>query len=296
MRIAIYSRVLKPKDSVYVETVFDALSKWEIEIFVHQGFLKQMEGILSIEKYNLQTFVGYRDLQKVNPNLLISLGGDGTILDTLALIQDSNIPIAGINLGRMGFLTGIDKNAIESAIKALVKGNYKVDNRSVLHLESNHPIKALENCPYALNDCTLAKRDSSSMIIVHTYLNDTFLNSYWADGLIIATPTGSTGYSLSCGGPIVFPDSGNFVLTPIAPHNLTVRPIVISDDAVLSFEIEGRDANYLCTLDSRSAVISEKLRIKIKKANFTIQLIRLNDSDFLTTLRGKLGWGKDSRN
>jgi NAD+ kinase len=208
--------------------------------------------------------------------------------------MDSNIPIAGVNLGRLGFLSSIDKNAIAEAIKALVQGNYQLDKRTVLQLDANLPV--FNGLTYALNDCTISKRDTSSMIVVHTYVNGEFLNSYWADGLIIATPTGSTGYSLSCGGPIIFPNSGNFVITPIAPHNLTMRPMVIPDDAILSFEIEGRGEYFLCTLDSRYEAITQNHRLAVKKANFTINIARLFEQNFLSTLREKLGWGIDSRN
>ncbi len=295
-QIAIYGRFLKPKDIEYIEAVFSILLEHQIICLVHKPFLTHLKGELPDLVKDVHPFSDYTSLKTAKPDLLLSLGGDGTILDTLALVQDSNIPIAGINLGRLGFLTGIDKNKIKDSLEALIEGKYKLDTRSVLHLESNHPIEKLQACPYALNDCTLAKRDSSSMIIVHAYKNGEFLNSYWADGLIIATPTGSTGYSLSCGGPIIFPDSGNFVITPIAPHNLTVRPMVLSDDATLSFEIEGRDVNYLCTLDSRSALIPQGIQLTVKKADFQVHLVRLTDSDFLSTLRGKLGWGSDSRN
>lgn len=293
MRIAVYSRLLKPKDIPYVQTVFDNLKLWETEIYVHDNYLAEIEKVITFSGV-LKTFNSCENLKSEQIELLISLGGDGTILDTLSLIIDSNIPIAGVNLGRLGFLSSIDKNYIAEAIKALVHGNYELDERSVLHLDSNLPI--FDGLSYAINDCTISKRDTSSMIIVHTYINGEFLNSYWADGLIIATPTGSTGYSLSCGGPIIFPNSGNFVITPIAPHNLTMRPMVIPDDAILSFEIEGRGEHFLCTLDSRSEAITQHHRLAVKKADFTISLARLFEQSFPSTLRDKLGWGMDSRN
>ncbi len=293
MRVAIYSRLLKPKDVPFVQAVFDNLKKWNVEVFVHENYVSEIRKKINCSN-EIFTFGEEDDLLEYQIDLMISLGGDGTILDTLSIIRDSNIPIAGVNLGRLGFLSSIDKHHIEAAIEALVKGNYTLDKRTVLHLDSNIP--AFKGMNYALNDCTISKRDTSSMIVVHTYVDGEFLNSYWADGLIISTPTGSTGYSLSCGGPIIFPNSENFVITPIAPHNLTMRPIVIPDDAVLSFEIEGRGENFLCTLDSRYETITKKHRLTVKKADFKINVARLFERDFLTTIREKLGWGIDTRN
>ncbi|MFK7946780.1 MAG: NAD kinase [Saprospiraceae bacterium] len=293
MRIAVYSRLLKPQDISYVQAVFDSLNRWKTEIFVHENYVLEIRKKINYDG-DFQTFMSCEDLKKDKIELIISLGGDGTILDTLTFIKDSNIPIAGVNLGRLGFLSSIDKKMIAEAIEALIHGNYELDKRTVLHLESNIPV--FNGLNYAINDCTISKRDTSSMIVVHTYINGEFLNSYWADGLIISTPTGSTGYSLSCGGPIIFPNSGNFVITPIAPHNLTMRPMVIPDDAVLSFEIEGRGENFLCTLDSRFELVTKHHRLAVKKADFTINIARLFERNFLTTLRDKLGWGIDSRN
>ena len=293
MRIAVYSRLLKPQDITYVQAVFDNLYRWKTDIYIHENYVSEIRAKIHYDG-DFQTFESCEDLKAEKIQLLISLGGDGTILDTLTFVKDSNIPIAGVNLGRLGFLSSIDKNMIEEAIEALVHGNYELDKRTVLHLESNIP--NFNGLNYAINDCTISKRDTSSMIVVHMYINGEFLNSYWADGLIIATPTGSTGYSLSCGGPIIFPNSGNFVITPIAPHNLTMRPMVIPDDAVLSFEIEGRGENFLCTLDSRFELVTKHHRLAVKKADFTINIARLFERNFLSTLRDKLGWGIDSRN
>lgn len=293
MRIAIYSRLLKPKDVPFVQAVFDNLKKWNVEVFVHEDYVSEIRKKINCSN-EIFTFGEADNLLEHRIDLMISLGGDGTILDTLSIIRDSNIPIAGVNLGRLGFLSSIDKNYIAEAIAALVKGNFTLDKRTVLHLDSNIPV--FNGMNFALNDCTISKRDTSSMIVVHTYVNGEFLNSYWADGLIISTPTGSTGYSLSCGGPIIFPNSGNFVITPISPHNLTMRPIVIPDDAVLSFEIEGRGENFLCTLDSRYEPITKNHRLAVKKADFTVNIARLFERNFLTTIREKLGWGFDSRN
>jgi NAD+ kinase len=200
----------------------------------------------------------------------------------------------GINLGRMGFLAGIEKNMIGECIEKLSRGQYSIEDRTMLFLES-HP-HLFGELPFALNDCTILKRDTSSMITIHVYLNGDYLNSYWADGIIIATPTGSTGYSLSCGGPVIFPDSGNLILTPVAPHNLNVRPIVISDASVVSFEIEGRADNFICTLDSRFELINSEVQLAVRKNGFPAKLVQLQDITFLRTIRDKLAWGTDIRN
>jgi len=197
-------------------------------------------------------------------------------------------------LGRLGFLASIEKEKIREAISLLKAGRYSLSERTLLHLESNHPL--FGDIPFALNDCTLLKRDTSSMIVIHTFINGAYLNSYWADGLIISTPTGSTGYSLSCGGPIIFPNSGNFVITPVAPHNLNVRPIVISDSSVISFEVEGRAENFLCTLDARFETITSEFQLAVRKCDFDIKLIQLHGWSFMHTIREKLMWGTDTRN
>jgi len=225
---------------------------------------------------------------------VISLGGDGTLLDTVTLVQDKGIPVLGINYGRLGFLANIGKEDLQSAIKALAERTYVTDNRTLIHLDADIPL--FDKVPYGLNEFSIQKKDSSSMIKIHTYLNGEFLNTYWADGLIVATPTGSTGYSLSCNGPIVFPDSGSLVITPVAPHNLNIRPIVVPDDNIISFEVEGRTDSFICTLDSRRMVVPKEAQLAVKKEKFGINLIRLNENNFLQTLRNKLSWGLDKRN
>ena len=226
--------------------------------------------------------------------MIITLGGDGTILKAATLVRDYGIPILGINLGRLGFLARVEKTRLRETLRLLSLGRFTTERRDMLYLESSLPI--FGDTPFALNDFTLLKRDTSSMITIHTFINGSYLNSYWADGLIVATPTGSTGYSLSCGGPIVFPGSGNFVVTPVAPHNLNVRPIVLSDDSVISFEIEGRAENFLCTLDSRFETITSVHNLAVRKNAFGIQLVKLPGISFMDTLRSKLNWGEDRRN
>jgi NAD+ kinase len=225
---------------------------------------------------------------------MISLGGDGTLLDTVTLIRNSGIPVLGINYGRLGFLANIGKEEIADAIDAIAERKYVLDKRTLLHLEANMPL--FGQTPYALNDFSIYKKENSPMIKIYTYLNGEFLNTYWADGLIVATPTGSTGYSLSCGGPVVFPDSSSFVITPIAPHNLNIRPIVVPDNNIISFEVESRTDDFICSLDSRRVTTGKEVQIAVKKESFDIRLIRMNENNFLQTLREKLSWGLDKRN
>jgi len=225
---------------------------------------------------------------------IVSLGGDGTLLDTVTLLRGHNVPVMGINFGRLGFLASIGRNEVKMAIKALANHSFVVDKRTLIHLDSNLPL--FDNVPYGLNEFAIHKQDIAPMIKIHTYLNGEFLNTYWADGLIVATPTGSTGYSLSCSGPIVFPESGSFVITPVAPHNLNVRPIVVPDDNIISFEIESRSDQAICALDSRREIINKDVQLAVRKESFMLHLIRLNENNFLQTLRNKLTWGLDKRN
>jgi NAD+ kinase len=293
MKIAIYGRQFNNTVLPHVQQVFDSLAKYEIEAFVFDKYNHFISGKIFFPK-KFQIFKNHYDLIAAKVDVVISLGGDGTLLDTVTLICNSNIPVIGINFGRLGFLASINKNDIASAIESLVNKDFTLDRREQIQLESDLNLFGSEN--FALNDITIHKRDTSAMMIVHAYLNGDFLNSYWADGLIVATPTGSTAYSLSCGGPIIFPGSGNMVVTPISPHNLNVRPIVLSDNNILSFEIEGRSSKYLVTCDSRTEVIDASIKIKVRKADFGINLIRLNNENYLSTLRNKLLWGIDTRN
>jgi NAD+ kinase len=225
---------------------------------------------------------------------LISLGGDGTMLDAVTLVKDSGIPILGINFGRLGFLASISPDALQSAVEAIVNRTFVVDKRALIHLDSNEGL--FGDTPFALNEFAIHKRDISPMIKIHTYINGEFLNTYWADGLIVSTPTGSTGYSMSCNGPILFPDAASFVITPVAPHNLNVRPIVIPDTNVVSFEIEGRADQFICALDARKEIVDKTVQLAIRKEQFCVNLVRLNENSFLSTLRTKLTWGLDKRN
>ena len=292
MKIAIYSRGIENDQNKDMDSFLKEIYAYNMEPVFFQDFFNQFYSSVNIKgKYS--TFSSAADLDE-SIDCMISLGGDGTLLDTVSLVQDKGIPVLGINYGRLGFLANIGKEDMYSAIKSLVERTYVIEKRTLIHLDADIPV--FKNIPYSLNEFTLQKKDSSSMIKIHTYLNGEFLNTYWADGLIVATPTGSTGYSLSCNGPIVFPESGSFVITPIAPHNLNIRPIVIPDNNIISFEVEGRTDSFICTLDSRRQVVPKEALLAVRKEKFYINLIRLNENNFLQTLRNKLSWGYDKRN
>jgi NAD+ kinase len=292
MQIAIYSRGFVKEDLPIIQLLLDELQREEIDTIIYDPFCRALEPHIKFGKEPV-TFAQSEDLYG-KADILVSLGGDGTLLDTVCYVRDKNIPVLGINFGRLGFLASIGKGAIYAAVQALKQRTYIVDKRALLHLDSN--VGLFGDVPYALNDFTIHKKDTSAMVKIHTYLNGEFLNTYWADGLIVATPTGSTGYSLSCGGPVVFPEAGSFVITPVAPHNLNVRPIIVPDNNVISFEVEGRSDQFLCTLDSRMETIDNTVQLAIKKESFSLSLVRLDDSNFLHTLRNKLLWGIDARN
>lgn len=293
MNVAIYSRFLKKEHITFVQLLLNALHQRKAKLFLYEDYYNSFDRRLELPT-EPQFFTDHESFRRLGVDVVISLGGDGTILDLVTIIRDTGTPVMGINLGRLGFLAMIEKNRLDQAIDALYNDSFAVDQRSVLHLESAPQLFGDNN--FALNDFTILKRDTSSMVIIHTYVNGEFLNSYWADGIIVATPTGSTGYSLSCGGPIIFPKSGNFIITPVAPHNLNVRPIVLSDTAVISFEVEGRAKNFLCTLDSRYETITTDFQLAVRRADFDINLIRFTDRNFLYMIREKLKWGIDSRN
>lgn len=293
MQVVIFSKVLHEDDTPYIQTLFDALHTEGVNTYIFEPYFQQIKGKIRFKR-EVAIFENYLDFKTHKLDFVISLGGDGTMLDAATVVRDSDVPIMGINLGRLGFLANIGKARIEQAVKSLLAGQYTIEWRRMLYLETNLPL--FGDVRFALNDFTLLKRDTSSMITIHTYLNGAYLNSYWADGLIVATPTGSTGYSLSCGGPIVFPNSGNFVITPVAPHNLNVRSIVVSDTSVISFEVEGRADNFLCTLDSRFETITSEYQLAVRSCDFTIKLVQLHGDTYLKTLREKLSWGLDARN
>ncbi len=291
MRIAVYSRGLESEQLEGLKLLLKEFSIFKIEPVIYQDFFNQFYSSINLtDKYS--TFNQSEDL--VDIDFMISLGGDGTFLDAITFVGDKGIPVLGINYGRLGFLASIGKNEIHSAIESLVKRTFVLDKRTLIHLDANMPL--FKGLPYGLNEFAIHKKDISPMIKIHTYLNGEFLNTYWADGLIVSTPTGSTGYSLSCNGPVVFPDSASFVITPVSPHNLNIRPLVVPDDSVISFEIEGRTDGFLCTLDSRREIASKEVLLAVRKEAFYMNLVRLNENNFLQTLRNKLSWGLDKRN
>lgn len=293
MTVALYSRGLDAEQVPSLQQLLFQLHQHNTHIVIHH----QIKDLLNIHDANpnkITFFNGYDDLVKTETDALISIGGDGTILDAVTLVRDSDIPILGINFGRLGFLASLGNDEINLVVEALVNRTYIVDKRTLLHTKAN--LTLFGETPFGLNEFVIHKQDTSPMIKIHTYLNGEFLNTYWADGLIVSTPTGSTGYNLSCNGPIVFPDAGTFIITPVAPHNLNVRPIVVPDTTIVSFEIEGRSDKVLCTLDARRELVDVNVQVAVKKEAFTVSLIRLNENNFLSTLRNKLTWGMDKRN
>jgi NAD+ kinase len=292
MNIAIYGRPFNDTVVVpYIREVLDILTQHSVEIYVHHQLHNYLKDNITGAQYNV---LAPGDKIKGVIDLFLTLGGDGTLLDMVTVICDSGIPIIGINFGRLGFLASINKSDIAAAIHAVVNKQFTLDSRELLRIDSELEIFGKGN--FALNDITIHKRDDSAMITIHVFLDKEFLNSYWGDGIIISTSTGSTAYSLSCGGPIIFPQSNSMVLTPVSPHNLNVRPIVLPDSSELSFDVEYRSANYLVSCDSRTAVIEKTMRFTVSKAGFKLNLIRLNNESYLSTLRNKLLWGLDARN
>lgn len=291
MKAAIYSRVMEEDLQADFQLFFDELAAQKIEPVIFHPFYLAIQDKLNLPS-GTATFSASSDLKDIE--FIISLGGDGTLLDTVTLVRNQDISIMGINFGRLGFLAGIGRNEVKRAVKAMAQRTFVVDKRTMIHVDASIPL--FGDVPYGLNEFSIHKRDVASMIKIHTYLNGEFLNTYWADGLIVATPTGSTGYSLSCAGPVVFPDSGSFVITPVAPHNLNVRPIVVPDNNIISFEIESRSEHFICALDSRREIVHKDIQLAVKKEDFDINLVRLSENNFLQTLRNKLTWGLDKRN
>ncbi|MBL0741794.1 NAD kinase [Chryseolinea lacunae] len=290
MRVAVHGKEFNRAAAPFIAHVFDVMSRYKIELSISEKFSQYLNkaGI----KGKFKTYNPTKELKNIQ--LFISIGGDGTLLEAITHIGRSEIPVLGINTGRLGFLATISKEETERSLQNLFDGAYTLDQRSLLRLETEKDIFGPLN--FALNDFTVVKKDSSAMITIHTYIDGEFLNSYWADGIIVSTPTGSTGYSLSCGGPLIFPRSGNFVITPVSPHNLTVRPIVVSDQSEITFEVEGRSKRFLVSLDSRMASVEPSVKLKVVKADFKVNLIQLDGTHYFKTLRQKLNWGLDIRN
>ncbi len=289
MRIGIHGRDFQQKSSRFIERVLTILGKYKSEVFVSAKFQKHFK---SSRHFKLKVFDQGDSLK--NLDFFLSLGGDGTLLESITYVGKHEIPVMGINTGRLGFLATISREETDQALDNLFKGNYAIDERTMLRLVSDP--KLFDGTRFALNDFTIMKKDTSSMITVHVSVDGELLNSYWADGVIVSTPTGSTGYSLSCGGPLVFPESESFIITPVSPHNLGARPIVVSDRSEIAFRIEGRSKKFLVSLDSRFETVDETVKLKIRKERFKAQLIQMPGQHYFKTLRQKLNWGLDLRN
>ena len=293
MKIAIYGQFYNKNSLTYIDSLLDVLINKSISFYIESKFYKAiLDDNPEVDPAKYKSFTTLDNTF----DLMISIGGDGTILRAITFIKDLNIPIVGINSGRLGFLATIQKDEIEKAINDILNGNFKISERNLLSIETTPENKNLIELNFALNEISVSRKNTTSMITVETHLNDEYLTSYWADGLIVSTPTGSTGYSLSCGGPVIIPESNNFILTPIAPHNLNARPLVIPDTTEIKLKVSGREDNYLVSLDSRIATLENNTIITIKKADFKIKMIELQDESFLVTLRKKLLWGEDKRN
>lgn len=291
MNIVLHGINLQKEFLPYIEELIGILNNKGIRIFFTENFAKSIKKLQvparSFEILGPEMGMGEMDF-------VLSVGGDGTLLDTVIQVGRQQTPIVGINTGRMGFLATVAKENIQNAVQNLIDKEFTLESRSLVTLEASRPV--FNGMNFGLNEFTIHKRDTSSMIIVHTYINGQYLNSYWADGLIVATPTGSTGYSLSCGGPLITPGARNFVITPVSPHNLNVRPIVVPDESVISFKIEGRSEKFLISLDSRSTAIDASVELKLKKADFSARLVKFSGYNYFDTLRQKLNWGFDMRN
>ena len=291
MKIAILGKPFDDASLPFVQNLLDDLAGRQTDILVVESFHDYLTQRLNLPA-GVSTFTRGDSLQGVQ--FVLSIGGDGTLLDTVTYVGRLQIPILGIHTGRLGFLATVTPDRITQAMDALFKGHFVLEDRSLIRVETDPD--AFGSINFGLNEVSILKRDTSSMIVVHTYIDGEYLNSYWADGLVVATPTGSTGYSLSCGGPVMLPQTNNFIIAPVCPHNLNVRPIIVSDRSVISFEIEGRSNQFLLSLDSRSVAVEAGVQIAVRRENFSARLVKFNHVNFLSTLRSKLNWGLDRRN
>jgi len=288
--IALFGKTIVPENGEYIRQLFNELAGNQVKIVIYQPFADIVaafvpEGV----KYNV--FNSHADLKA---DLLFSIGGDGTILDTVPFVLDSGMPVVGINMGRLGFLSSISKNEIGKAVENVLSGNYSVEQRSLLELVS--PANVFGDVRYALNELNVIRNPEHSLLAIKVFVDDVYLNTYWGDGILLATPTGSTAYSLSAGGPIIAPSSKSFVITPIATHNLTVRPVVIPDSSTVRIQVEGREKKFVFSMDSRSCTLDTSVQLEVRKAGFCLNLVRMRGEDFFSTIRNKLMWGKDNRN
>jgi NAD+ kinase len=291
MTIAIFGSPYPEHFSKYIQHLIKKLETEHINLIIEEEFSIFLENNIRFNK-SISTFNSYETL-KNKADFLLSIGGDGTLLKAVTYVRESEIPIMGINTGRLGFISSISADQIDDAITDILKGNYKINERTLLELGSDKNLFKEKN--FALNEVAVSKKDTSSMIRIDAYVDDEFLNTYWADGLVVSTPTGSTGYSLSCGGPIILPGTNNIIITPNAPHNLNVRPIVIDDNSVIKLKVEDRDQLALVSLDSRSRAFDSETELIIKKANFKVRLVQPQNNSLIKTIRHKLMWGLDKR-
>lgn len=294
MKVAIYGQYYQNSTEPIIRDIFVFFNENNVEMVIEGEFLSLLYEKQIIKK-KYKTFQSYKELDS-SFDIMISIGGDGTILRAATLVRDSGIPILGINAGRLGFLAMVQKDEIAQFLKLIVEKKYTISERSLISLSCTPEISEIKDINFALNEISVSRKDTTSMITIETYLNGEFLNSYWADGLIIATPTGSTGYSMSCGGPILTPNVTSFVMTPIAPHNLNARPLVIPDITEIRLKISGREDQYLVSLDSRIASVKNESILTIKKTPFKIKMVEIKEETFFKTLRNKLLWGEDKRN
>ncbi|MFM2368217.1 MAG: hypothetical protein RL619_517 [Bacteroidota bacterium] len=294
MKVAIYGQYYQNSTEPIINDIFIFFNKNNVEMIIESNFLSMVNEKKIVEK-KYKTFSSHTELDQ-SFDLLISIGGDGTILRAATLVRDSGIPILGINAGRLGFLATVQKENIAEFMQFIIDKKYTVSKRTLLTLTCSTENESIQDINFAMNEITVSRKDTTSMITIDTYLDDEYLNSYWADGLIISTPTGSTGYSLSCGGPILTPTVKSLVITPIAPHNLTARPLVVPDETEIKLKVSGREENYLVSLDSRVTTIKNESILTIKKTPFQINMVEIPDETFLKTLRSKLLWGEDKRN
>ncbi len=292
-RLGVYGRSVDPSKLGLVEDLFDLLIENSFELWISSSFADYIEDYTN-RRWETKRYQDLNKIPKPGIEMLITIGGDGTILDTLTSIKDSGIPILGFNTGRLGFLANNSYEELQLIAGLIGQKKYTLDKRALIQLQS--PSNLFKECNYALNEFTLHKKDTSSMISIKVSLDDLYIAKYWANGLIVSTPTGSTAYSLSCGGPIVVPQSQNLIITPICPHNLNLRPIIVPDNVTLSLEVEGREKSFMASLDSRSVTVTAEDTIRLRKAKFDLNLVQFEHQNFFTTIRNKLLWGKDNRN
>jgi NAD+ kinase len=294
MKIGIYGQFYHKNSETHIQSILDVLQSKDVEIVIEENFLALMKENQSFHT-DLSALGTFTKLDQ-SYAFFFSIGGDGTLLKSITFVRDLNIPIVGVNTGRLGFLATIQKEDVASSITEILEGNYYISERSLLAIETNPSHDEITPLNFALNEVAVNRRNTTSMIKVETTINGEYLTSYWSDGLIISTPTGSTGYSLSCGGPVIEPSNESIILTPIAPHNLNVRPLIIPDNSIVTLKVSGREDSHLVSLDSRILTLKNETIITVKKAPFTIKFVQLMEESFIKTLRKKLLWGEDKRN